>query len=236
MNNGYPSNPVSPPPLHKALLGKSALAGSWGIPLSASLASSSSVPLAHYLRSASSEQSNGINYLYAIGEYTPDNYEDWNRTYHLTRPPPRRKWWRVFGENFYYCFGIRARPINIEALLMEEGRLPPAPPAAHVPPVAPAGQTTGGTGAPAGKKGLKAWRVSGENFCCCFGVKRQTPNIEAILMAEGRLPTTGTPPTAPPPGPQATTPGTLPRPVAALKPKGNKSIWLWVQRTWFPAV
>ncbi|KAE8342770.1 hypothetical protein BDV24DRAFT_162300 [Aspergillus arachidicola] len=117
---------------------------------------------------------------YAIGEYTPDNYEDWNRAYHLTRPPPRRKWWRVLLENFCCCF-ITPTKTNIQGLLMEEGRVPPdtvhpappappGPPAAPPvpprsplrpappgPPVAPAGQTTGGTGAPGGKKGVKAW-------------------------------------------------------------------------------
>ncbi|KAB8211027.1 hypothetical protein BDV34DRAFT_220197 [Aspergillus parasiticus] len=104
---------------------------------------------------------------YPMGEYTPNTIEVFERVYRLTRPPPRHKWWRVLLENFCCCF-LTPTKTNIQALLMEEGRFPPdpvppappappGPPAAPVPLVAPAGQTTGGTGAPAGKKGLKAW-------------------------------------------------------------------------------
>ncbi|KAB8211025.1 hypothetical protein BDV34DRAFT_220195 [Aspergillus parasiticus] len=83
---------------------------------------------------------------YAIGDYVPNNYDDWERAYRLTRPQPRRKWWRVLLENFCCCFGVKPKPFNINALLEEEGRLPvplttlkaPSPPLPPLPPWPPA--------------------------------------------------------------------------------------------------
>ncbi|KAE8318254.1 hypothetical protein BDV41DRAFT_414748 [Aspergillus transmontanensis] len=43
---------------------------------------------------------------YSIGEYTPSTFDEWERAHRLTRPPPRRKWWRVIGENFCCCLRI----------------------------------------------------------------------------------------------------------------------------------
>ncbi|KAB8256161.1 hypothetical protein BDV32DRAFT_153595 [Aspergillus pseudonomiae] len=61
-----------------------------------------------------------------LGEYTPTTYEDFEGAYRLTRPPPRRKWWRVLGENILCCW-VKPNKVSMNELLLEEGRLPPAP-------------------------------------------------------------------------------------------------------------